>query len=161
MLDITTNPNDRLYFNQQPNDLAQSTFPANSDLLNPAIEPLNIPGYSAESSLTNPTASSFDQQTQIADFIVANAGAGFSYSASDRVSGDVADAQLKPQSQSANVNADPLTGTISASGLNFSDPGNSLSTARNVVGVENGSISLTDFVGSRRFQRFLPIRYQH
>jgi len=157
MLDITINPKDRLYFNQQPNDLAQLTFPANSDFLNPAIEPLNIPGYSAESSLTNPTASSFDQQIGIADFIVANAGAGFSYSASDRVSGDVADAQLKPQSESANVNTDPLTGTISASGLNFSDPGNSLSTARNIVGVENGSISLTDFVGvgdSNDFYRF-------
>jgi hypothetical protein len=157
MLDLTTNPNERLYFNQQPNDLAQSTFPANSDLLNPASGPLNIPGYSAESSLTNPTASSFDQQTQIADFIVANAGAGFSYSASDRVSRDVAEAQLKPQSESAIANADPLTGTISASGLNFSDPGNSLSTARNVVGVENGSISLTDFVGlgdANDFYRF-------
>ncbi|MBW3585561.1 MAG: S8 family serine peptidase [Cyanobacteria bacterium 0813] len=157
MLDITTTPNERLYFNQQQNDLAQSTFPANSNLLNPAIEPLNIPGYSAESSFPNPTASSFDQQTQVADFIVANAGAGFSYSASDRVNGDVADAQLKPQSESANVNTDPLTGTISASQLNSSDPGNSLSTARNVVGVENGSINLTDFVGigdSNDFYRF-------
>ena len=157
MLDLTTNPNERLYFNQQPNDLAQSTFPANSDLLNPASGPLTIPGYSAESSLTNPTASSFYQQTQIADFIVANAGAGFSYSASDRVSGDVADAQLKPQSESAIANADPLTGTISAFQLNFSDPGNSISTARNVVGVENGSISLTDFVGlgdANDFYRF-------
>jgi hypothetical protein len=157
MLDITTNPNDRLYFNQQPNDLALSTFPANSDLLNPAIEPLNIPGYSAESSLTNPTASSFDQQAQIAAFIVANAGAGVSFPASDRVSGDVADSQLKPQSESAIANADPLTGTISASQLNFADPGNSISTARNVVGVENGSISLTDFVGigdANDFYRF-------
>jgi hypothetical protein len=157
MLDITTNPNDRLYFNPQPNDLATSTFPANKDLLNREIEPLNIPGYTAESSLTHPTASSFDPQKQIADFIVANAGAGFSYSASDRVSGDVADAQLKAQSQSAIANTDPLTGTISASGLNFSDPGNSLSTARNIVGVENGRISLTDFVGvgdSNDFYRF-------
>ncbi|MEG4214506.1 S8 family serine peptidase [Microcoleus sp. Pol14C6] len=157
MLDITTNPNARLYFNQQPNNLAQSTFPANSDLLNGAIEPLNIPGYSAESSLTNPAASSFDPQIHIADFIVANAGAGFTYSASDRVSGAVADSQLKPQSQSANINADPLTGTISASQLNFADPGNSLSIARNIVGVENGSINLTDFVGvgdSNNFYRF-------
>jgi len=157
MLDITTNPNDRLYLNQQPNDLVLSTFPANRDLLNAAINALNIPGYSAEYSLTNPTASSFDQQAQIADFIVANAGAGLSFPASDRVSGDVADAQLKPQSESAIANADPLTGTISASGLNFADPGNSISTARNVVGVENGSISLTDFVGigdSNDFYRF-------
>ncbi|MEG4105908.1 S8 family serine peptidase [Microcoleus sp. S13_C5] len=148
MLDITTNPNDRLYFNQQPNAIAQSTFPANSELLSRAIEPLNIPGYSAESSLTNPTASSFDQHTQIADFIVANAGEGLSVSAGDRVSGDVADAQLKPQSESAIANADPLTGTISASQLNFADPGNSLSTARNIVGVQNGNINLTDFVGT-------------
>ncbi|MEG4818370.1 S8 family serine peptidase [Microcoleus sp. K5-D4] len=157
MLDITTNSNERLYFNQQSNDLAQSTFPANSDLLNPAINPLNIPGYSPESSLTNSTASSFDPQTQIADFIVANAGADFSYSASDRVSGDVPDSQLKPQSQLTIANADPLTGTISASQLNFADPGNSLSIARNIVGVENGSINLTDFVGvgaSNHFYRF-------
>ncbi|MEG5039988.1 MULTISPECIES: S8 family serine peptidase [unclassified Microcoleus] len=148
MLDIKTNPNDRLYLNQQPNAIAQSIFPANSDLLNGAIEPLNIPGYSAESSLTNPAASSFDQQTQIADFIVAHAGDHLSFSASDRVTGDVADSQLKPQSQSTIANADPLTGTISASQLNVADPGNSLSTARNVVGVQNGSISLTDFVGT-------------
>ncbi|MEG4329159.1 S8 family serine peptidase, partial [Microcoleus sp. herbarium5] len=157
MLDITTNPNNRLYLNQQSNDIAPSTFPVNSDLFNGAIQPLNIPGYSAESSFTNPAASSLDEKTQIADFIVANPGAGFSYSASDRVSGDVADAQLKPQSQSANINADPLTGMTSASGLNFSDPGNTLSTARNILGVENGSISLTDFVGvgdSNHFYRF-------
>jgi len=157
MLDINTNPNDRLYFSQQQNAIAQSTFPVNNDLLNGAIEPLNIPGYSAGSSLTNPTVSSIDQQTQIADFIVANAGAGFSYSAGDRVTGDVADSQLKPQSQSTSANADPLTGTISASGLNFADPGNSLSTARNIVGVENGNINLTNFVGvgdSNHFYRF-------
>jgi hypothetical protein len=147
MLDITTNPNDRLFFNQQPNDLALSTFPVNNDLLNGASNPLNVSSYITESSLTNPTASSIDQQTQIADFIVANADQGLSFPASDRVSGDVADSQLKPQSQSRIANADPLTGTISASQLNFPDPGNTLSTARNVVGVENGSISLTDFVG--------------
>lgn len=157
MLDITTNPNDRPYFSQQPNPIARSTFPVNNDLLNGAIDPLNIPGYSAVSSLTNPTASSFDQQTQIADFIVGDTGDIFSFSASDRVTGDVADTQLKPQSQSTSANADPLTGMVSASGLNFADPGNSLSTARNVVGVENGSINLTDFVGlgdSSDFYRF-------
>ncbi len=147
MLDITINPNDRLYFNQQPNALAPSTFPVNNDLLNGASNPLNVSSYITESSLTNPTASRIDQQTQIADFIVANAGQGLSFPGSDRVTGDVADSQLKPQSQSTIANADPLTGTISASQLNFADPGNSLSTARNVVGVQNGSISLTDFVG--------------
>src|SRR4028119_1261308 len=147
MLDITTNPNDRLYFNQQPNAFAPSTFPVNNDLLNGASNPLNVSSYITESSLTNPTASSIDQQTQIADFIVANAGQGLSFPASDRVTGDVAASQLKPQSQSTIANADPLTGTRSASQLNFPDPGNSLSTARNVVGVQNGSISLTDFVG--------------
>src|SRR4028119_2008585 len=147
MSHITTNPNDRLYFNQQPNAFAPSTFPVNNDLLNGASNPLNVSSYITESSLTNLTASSIDQQTQIADFIVAHAGQGLSFSASDRVTGDVADSQLKPQSQSAIANADPLTGTISASQLNFPDPGNSLSTARNIVGVENGSINLTDFVG--------------
>lgn len=155
MLDITTNSNDRLYFNQQPNTIARSTFPANTDLLNRAIDPLNVSGYSPESSFLNSTASSIDPQTQIADFIVA--GAGLSFSAGDRVTGDVADTQPKAQSQSAKINADPLTGTISASQLNFADPGNSLSTARNVVGVENGSINLTDFVGlgdSSDFYRF-------
>ena len=155
MLDITTNPNDRLYFGQQPNDLARSTFPTNTGLLNGSIDPLNVSGYSPESSFPNSTASSIDPQTQIADFIVA--GAGLSFSAGDRVTGDVADSQPKAQSQSANINADPLTGTISASQLNLADSGNSLSTARNVVGVENGSINLTDFVGlgdSSDFYRF-------
>jgi len=147
MLDITTNPNDRLYFTQQQNALAPSIFPVNNDSLNGASNPLNVSSYITESSLTNPTASSIDQQTQIADFIVANAGQGLSFPASDRVTGDVAGSQLKPQSQSTVANPDPLTGTRSASQLNFADPGNSLSTARNVVGVQNGSISLTDFVG--------------
>ena len=154
MLDITTNLNDRLYFNQQPNPIARSAFPANTDLLNRAIDPLNASGYSPESRFPNLTASSIDPQTQIADFIVP--GAGLSFSAGDRVTSDVTDTKLKPQSQSA-ANTDPLTGMISASQLNFADPGNSLTTARNVVGVENGSINLTDFVGlgdANDFYRF-------
>ena len=150
MLDINTNPTDSLYFSQQPNDLATAAFPVNHDLLNRAIyDPFNVSSYSAESIFPNLTAFSSDQETQTADFIVAEARAGFSHS--------VSDAQLKPQSQSASANTDPLTGTISASGLNFSDPGNSLLTARNVVGVQNGSIRLTDFVGtgdSNDFYRF-------
>ncbi len=141
MLDINTNPTDRLYFSQQPNDLATSAFPVNNDLLNRALDdPFKVSSYSAESSFPNLTAFSSDQQTQTADFIVADASAVFSHS--------VSDAQLKPQSQSASANTDPLTGTISASQLNFSDPGNSLLTARNVVGVQNGSIRLTEFVGT-------------
>jgi subtilisin family serine protease len=141
MLDINTNPNDRLYFSQQPNDLATSAWTVNNHLLNRALDPFKVSSYSAESSFPNLTAFSSEQQTQTAAFIVPNdASAGFSYS--------VSDAQLKPQSQSASANIDPLTGTISASALNFSDPGNSLLTARNVVGVQNGSISLTEFVGT-------------
>src|SRR4028119_2236273 len=141
MLGINTNPNDRLYFSQQPNAVATSAFPVNNDLLNRAIDdPFNVSSYSAESSFPNLTAFSSDQQTQTADFIVADASAGFSHS--------VSDAQLKPQSQSARANTDSLTGTISASSLNSSDPGNSLLTARNVVGVQNGSVRLTEFVGT-------------
>jgi len=141
MLGIYTNPTDRLYFSQQPNDLTPSAFPVNKDLLNPALDPFKVSSYSAESSFPNLTAFSSEQQTQTAAFIVPNdASAAFSHS--------VSDAQLKPQSQSASANIDPLTGTISASQLNFSDPGNSLLTARNVVGVQNGSIRLTEFVGT-------------
>jgi hypothetical protein len=109
MLGINTNPNDRLYFSQQPNDLATSAFPVNNDLLNRASDPFKVSSYSAESSFPNLTAFSSEQQTQTAAFIVPkDASAGFSYS--------VSDAQLKPQSQSASANIDPLTGTISASG---------------------------------------------
>jgi len=141
MLGINTNPTDRLYFSQQPNDLTTSAFPVNKDLLNPALDQFKVSSYSAESSFPNLTAFSSEQQTQTAAFIVPNdASAAFSHS--------VSDAQLKPQSQSASANIDPLTGTISASQLNFSDPGNSLLTARNVVGVQNGSIRLTEFVGT-------------
>jgi Subtilase family/Bacterial pre-peptidase C-terminal domain len=157
MLDITTNPNDRLYLNQQPNTIVQSTFLVNNDLLKVAIDPLNASGYSPESSFPNLTASSIDPQTEIADFIVAGAGKGLSFPAGDRVTGNVADAQLQPQSQSANANTDPLTGTISASQLNFAAPGNTIATARNVVGVQNGSVNLSDFVGTgdaNNFYRF-------
>jgi hypothetical protein len=141
MLDINTPPNDRLYFSQQPNDLATSAFPVNNDLLKRALDPFKVSSYSAESSFPNLTAFSSEQQTQTAAFIVPNdASAGFSYS--------VSDAQLKPQSQSASANTDSLTGTRFASAFNFSDPGNSLFTARNVVGIQNGSISLTEFVGT-------------
>ena len=147
MLGINTHPNDRLYFSQQPNDLATSAFPVNNELLNRAIDPFKVSSYSAESSFPNLTAFSSEQQTQTAAFIVPNdASAGFSYS--------VSDAQLKPQSQSASANTDPLTGTRFASGLNFSDPDNSLFTARNVVGIQNGSISLTEFVGTGDFDDF-------
>jgi hypothetical protein len=147
MLGINTHPKDRLYFSQQPNDLAPSAFPVNNDLLNPALDPLKVSSYSAESSFPNLTAFSSEQQTQTAAFIVPNdASAGFSYS--------VSDAQLKPQSQSASANTDSLTGTRFASQLNFSDPGNSLLTARNVVGVQNGSISLTEFVGTGDIEDF-------
>ncbi|MEG4519201.1 MULTISPECIES: S8 family serine peptidase [unclassified Microcoleus] len=140
MLGIYTNPTDRPFFIQQPKDLATSAFPVNNDLPNRAIDPFKVSSYSAESSLTNLAAFSTDQQTQTTDFIVPNASAGFSYS--------VSDAQVKPQSQSASANIEPLTGMISASQFNFSDSDNSLFTARNVVGVQNGSISLTEFVGT-------------
>ncbi|MEG4008785.1 pre-peptidase C-terminal domain-containing protein, partial [Microcoleus sp. Pol11C1] len=139
MLGIYTNPTDRPFFIQQPKDLATSAFPVNNDLLNRAIDPFNVSSYSAASSFPKLPTFSTDQQTQTTDFIVAGASAGFSYS--------VSDAQLKPQSQSASPNTDPLTGTISASQFNFSDSDNSLFTARNVVGVQNGNISLTEFVG--------------
>ncbi|MEG4454961.1 S8 family serine peptidase [Microcoleus sp. N9_A1] len=141
MLDIKTNPTDRLFCIQQPKAIATSAFPVNNDLLKLAIEyPFNVSSDSAESSFPKLPAFSTDQQTQTTDFIVADASASFSYS--------VSDAQLKPQSQSAIANTDPLTGTISASQLNLSDSDNSLLTARNVVGVQNGSISLTEFVGT-------------
>ncbi|UNU25289.1 S8 family serine peptidase [Microcoleus vaginatus] len=140
MLGIYTNPTDRPFVIQQPNRSATSAFPVNNDLPKLAIDPFKVSSYSAESSFPNVAAFSTDPQTQTTDFIVPNASPDFSYS--------VSDAQLKPQSQSASPNTDPLTGTISASQLNFSDPGNSLLTARNVVGVQNGSISLTEFVGT-------------
>lgn len=133
MLDINTNSNDRPFLGQQPKALAASTFPANSDLLDSAIAPFNVSSYSDRSSFANSAASSIDSHTQIADFIV-NAGAG--------------DAQIQPHSDSANLNTDPLTGTISASGLNASDPGNSIFAARNVVGFQNATITLNDFVGT-------------
>ena len=67
MLDINTNPNDRLYFSQQPNAIAQSTFPVNNDLLNGAIDPFNASSYSPEYSLTNPAVSSYEGRSPVAD----------------------------------------------------------------------------------------------
>ncbi|MEG4857477.1 S8 family serine peptidase [Microcoleus sp. K1-B6] len=140
MLGINTKATDRLFFSQQPNELTTSPFPVNNDLPKGAIDPFKVSSYSAKSSFPNLPAFSTNQQTQNADFIVADPRAAFSHS--------VSDAQIKLQSQSAIANTDPLTGTRYPSQLNFSDSDNSLFTARNVVGVQNGSISLTEFVGT-------------
>ncbi|MGL5063517.1 MAG: S8 family serine peptidase [Microcoleus sp.] len=151
MLDITSNSHDRPYLSQQPNAIAPSIFPINNNSIEGSIAPLNIAGNSAESSLNNLATSSTDEQTLIADFITANAGNNLSLSAGDRVTEvteAAADAQLKAQSQSTSANTDPLTGMRSASGLNFSDPGNSIATARDIVSLQNSSINLTEFVGA-------------
>jgi subtilisin family serine protease len=148
MSEIKSNYNNCVALKLQKNANVTSILSVNNELLNSTIYPLNIGSSSLESSLSDFAASSIDRQTQIADFIVANAGASLGFSAGDRAAGNATDTQLKPQSQLANAITDPLTGTISASQLNFADPGNSIPTARNVVGVQNGNINLTEFVGT-------------
>jgi Subtilase family/Bacterial pre-peptidase C-terminal domain len=101
------------------------------------------------------TASAIGEPQQIADFLVPKASDSLSFSTNNQV----ASATSAPISNSDALagDTDPLTGTRTASQLNLSYPDNTLATARNVVGVENGRVNLSDFVGvgdSDDFYRF-------
>jgi hypothetical protein len=86
-------------------------------------------------------------QQQIADFLVPPASDSPSFGVNNQVASGTSVAPQTSNSGDRAVGTDPLTGTRTASQLNLSDPDNTLATARNVVGVENGRINLSDFVG--------------
>ncbi|MCC3406096.1 MAG: S8 family serine peptidase [Microcoleus sp. PH2017_10_PVI_O_A] len=92
------------------------------------------------------TAIAIEQQ-QIADFIVPETSEILSYSANNQLASGTSHAPQTSNSDDRAIGTDPLTGTTTASQLNLSYPDNTLATARNVVGVENGRINLSDFVG--------------
>ncbi|MEG4804946.1 S8 family serine peptidase [Microcoleus sp. ARI1-B5] len=136
-----------LAIDREPQQLALTTF-GNSGQLNffTASSQFNgsFPGNGFDTA--HLTASAIGEPQQIADFLVPETSDILSFWANDRV------ASVTPRTQQSNsealaVGTDPLTGTRTASQLNLSDPGNSLATARNVVGVENGRVNLSDFVG--------------
>ncbi|WP_293129505.1 S8 family serine peptidase [Microcoleus sp. bin38.metabat.b11b12b14.051] len=96
-------------------------------------------------------------QQQIADFIAPEASNNLSFWAQNQVASGTPATPEKPNSDTLAEGTDPLTGTRTASQLNLSYPDNTLATARNVVGVENGRINLSDFVGvgdSEDFYKF-------
>ena len=92
------------------------------------------------------TASAIGQQ-HIADFLVPQASDSLSFGANNQVASGTSHAPQTSNSDDRAVGTDPLTGTRTASEVNLSYPDNTLATARNVVGVENGRINLSDFVG--------------
>ena len=95
----------------------------------------------------NLTAIALSEQQQIANFLVAQNSNILSYSGSDRVASGTSPAQQKSNSDSMTADTDPLTGMRTASQLDFSDPGNSLATARNIGVADNNRLTFNDFVG--------------
>jgi Subtilase family/Bacterial pre-peptidase C-terminal domain len=93
------------------------------------------------------TASAIGEQQQIADFLVPEASDSLSFGANNQVASGTSAAPQTSNSDDRAAGTDPLTGTRTASEVNLSYPDNTLATARNVVGVENGRINLSDFVG--------------
>jgi Subtilase family/Bacterial pre-peptidase C-terminal domain len=103
------------------------------------------------------TASASGQPQQIADFLVPETSYLLSLSAKNQLASATSPAPQKSNSDDLAVATDPLTGTRTASQLNLSYPDDSLATARNVVGVENGRVNLSDFLGvgdSEDYYRF-------
>jgi subtilisin family serine protease len=88
-------------------------------------------------------------QQQIADFLVPEARDILSFGAKNQVASGTSPAPQTSNSgdRAAGTDPDPLTGTRTASQVNLSYPDDTLATARNVVGVENSRINLSDFVG--------------
>ncbi|MEG5040352.1 MULTISPECIES: S8 family serine peptidase [unclassified Microcoleus] len=95
----------------------------------------------------NLKASAIGEQGQIADFVVAQSSDILSYSGSDRAANTTSSA---PQTSNlgASPDTDPLTGIRTASQVYLTLPNNSLASALDVVGVENGRVTLNDFVGA-------------
>lgn len=132
---------------QQQLTAALTTF-GNSDRLNffTASSQFNGSVPSNGFDTAHLTASAIAQQ-QIADFLVPEASQSLSFGANNQIASGTSAAPQTSNSDDRAVGTDPLTGTRTASQLNLSDPDNTLATARNVVGVENGRINLSDFVG--------------
>ena len=133
---------------QQQLTAALTTF-GNGSQLNFFTAPSQFSGSVPSNGFDTPhlTASAIAQQQQIADFLVPEASDSLSFWANNQVASSTSPDPQKSNSDAIAVGTDPLTGTRTASQLNSSYPDNTLATARNVVGVENGRINLSDFVG--------------
>jgi hypothetical protein len=92
------------------------------------------------------TASAIGQQ-HIADFLVPQASDSLSFGTNNQIASGTSHAPQTSNSGDRAFGTDPLTGMRTASQLNLSDPDNTLATALNVVGVENGRVNLSDFLG--------------
>lgn len=103
------------------------------------------------------TAIAIGKPQKIADFLVPETSYLLSFSAKNQLASPTSPAPQKSNSDDLAVATDPLTRTRTASQLNLSYPDNTLATARNVVGVENGRVNLSDFLGvgdSEDYYRF-------
>ncbi|MEG5065664.1 S8 family peptidase [Microcoleus sp. B3-A4] len=105
----------------------------------------SVPGNGFDTD--NLTGMAIGEQQQIADFVVAQSSDILSYSANNQVASGTSAAQQQPNSDAIAVGTDPLTGTRTANQLNFSDPDNSLATARNIGVADNNRLTFNDIVG--------------
>ncbi|MEG4282291.1 S8 family serine peptidase [Microcoleus sp. A006_D1] len=132
---------------QQQLTAALTTF-GNSNQLNFFTEPSQFSGSVPSNGWdeSHLTASAIGEPQQIADFLVPKTSDILSFWANNQVASSTSHAQ-QSNSEDLAAGTDPLTGTRTASQLNLSYPDNTLATARNVVGVDNGRVNLSDFVG--------------
>lgn len=132
---------------QQQLTAALTTF-GNSGQLNFFTEPSQFSGSVPSNGWdeSHLTASAIGEPQQIADFLVPQANDSLRFWANNQVASSTSPAQ-QSNSEDLAAGTDPLTGTRTASQLNLSYPDNTLATARNVVGVDNGRVNLSDFVG--------------
>ncbi len=137
---------------------ALTTF-GNSNQLNFFTEPSQFSGSVPSNGFDADrlTVSAIGEPQQIADFLVPKTSDSLSFWANNQVASSTSATPQKSNSDAIAAGTDPLTGTRTASQLNLSYPDNTLATARNVVGVDNGRVNLSDFVGvgdSEDFYRF-------
>jgi Subtilase family/Bacterial pre-peptidase C-terminal domain len=113
-------------------------------------------GFNADFEFDRATSIDTSEQHKIADFIAGKSSDSLSYSEKHGVAIGTFPTQNLSNSEAIDRSTDSLTGMRTASQFNLS-PDNSLATARNVVGVENGRINLSEFVGvgdSEDYYRF-------
>jgi Subtilase family/Bacterial pre-peptidase C-terminal domain len=112
-------------------------------------------GFDADFNADRVTSIDTSEQQKIANFLAGKSSESLSYSANGVAIGTFPTQNIS-NADAIDLSTDPLTGMRTASQFNLS-PDNSLATARNVVGVENSRISLSEFVGvgdSEDYYRF-------
>lgn len=137
--------------------LARGQVPSDSDLYNPfgSVDSLNLLG-TEDDCLLFPPSDSLRVNLQAQEQAIATA------SRFTRPQEAPAANQEEISARPANLSIDPLTGEIAGSpsltpSNLVTDAGNTLATARQIVGIENNQITVTEFVSSEDLDDYYAI----